>query len=199
MVIWTRIPLLSSRNSYLSWLFLLPLSICWSPHQPDNSANCSMVATDAKCPHSSRLKWQVLLETDSKDRFQKAISLLSNHDSGLSSAEQYVIHHAGFEGSVGNVLLVTRQLIWSSAYKSWQSMMVSHRAVDQLIPICWSGGLMLIDESQLFNCYTGYHNGLSGLICRALSQPPSYKETFSFRGKKYIIGCEQWSYELGTQ
>ena len=33
---------------------------------------------------------------------------------------------------VGNVLPVTRWLILSSAYKSWQSMMVSHRAVDQL-------------------------------------------------------------------
>ena len=34
--------------------------------------------------------------------------------------------------SVGNVFPVTRWLILSSAYESWQSMMVSHRAVDQL-------------------------------------------------------------------
>ncbi len=27
----------------------------------------------------------------------------------------------------------------------------------------------------------GYHSGLSGLICRAFSQPRSYKETSSFR------------------
>ena len=27
----------------------------------------------------------------------------------------------------------------------------------------------------------GYHNGLSGLICIALSQQPSYQKTFSFR------------------
>ncbi len=33
---------------------------------------------------------------------------------------------------VGHVLLVTRWLIFSSAYKSWQSIMVSHRAVDHL-------------------------------------------------------------------
>ncbi len=35
--------------------------------------------------------------------------------------------------SVGNVLPVTRWLILSSAYKSWQSMMVPNRAVDQLL------------------------------------------------------------------
>ena len=67
---------------------------------------------------------------------------------------------------VGNVLPVTRWLILSSAYKSWQSMMVSHRAVDQL---------------HSWDCCMRYHDGLSGLICRALSQPKSYKETFSFR------------------
>ena len=74
--------------------------------------------------------------------------------------------------SVGNVLPETRWLILSSAYKSWQSMMVSHRAVDQLHS--W-------DSVKLINCCMRYHNGLSGLICRAFSQPPSYKETFSFR------------------
>ncbi len=91
---------------------------------------------------------------------------------------------------VGHVLLVTRWLIFSSAYKSWQSIMVSHRAVDQFnswessinmsppdqhvdldiwqrknifsfvfpgqisISICWSGELMLIDNSQLLNWST---------------------------------------------
>ncbi len=68
--------------------------------------------------------------------------------------------------AVGNVFPVTRWLILSSAYKSWQSLMVSHRAVNKLI----------------------YHDGLSGLICRALSQPQSYKETFSFRHWQLVWG-----------
>ncbi len=92
------------------------------------------------------------------------------------------IRTAGFSSagltvkSVGNVLPVTRWLILSSAYKSWQSMMVSNRAVDQLHS--WDSWVSTV---KLINCYMGYHHGLSGLICRALSQPPSYKETFSFR------------------
>ncbi len=52
---------------------------------------------------------------------------------------------------VGNVLPVTRWLILSSAYKFWQSMMVSHRAVDQLHS--WASSI-LIDESQLLNWST---------------------------------------------
>ncbi len=78
--------------------------------------------------------------------------------------------------TVGNVLPVTRWLILSSAYKSWQSMMVSHRAVDQLHS--WDSWVSTV---QLIDCSMGYYNGLSELICRAFSQPPSYKETSSFR------------------
>ncbi len=37
------------------------------------------------------------------------------------------------------------------------------------------------ETHKLINCCMRYHDGLSGLICRAFSQPPSYKETFSFR------------------
>ena len=80
-----------------------------------------------------------------------------------------------FPLAVGNVLPVTRWLILSSAYKSWQSMIISHRAVDQLHS--WDSSINM----KLLNCSVGYHSGLSGLICRALSQQPSYKETFSFR------------------
>ena len=60
-------------------------------------------------------------------------------------------------------------------------MMVSHRAVDQLQS--WDSSTIdwWVSTVKLINCYMGYHNGLSVLICRALSQPPSYKETFSFR------------------
>ncbi len=92
--------------------------------------------------------------------------------------------------TVGNVLPVTRWLILSSAYKSWQSMMVSHRAVDQLHSLDSSINMSHPDHVdwwvstvKLINVCMGYHNGLSGLICRALSQPPSYKETSSFQSK----------------
>ena len=76
----------------------------------------------------------------------------------------------------GHVLLVTRWLIFCSACKSWQSMMVFHRAVDQLNS--WDAWVSI---SKLINCSMGYHNGLSGLICRTFRQPPSYKETSSFQ------------------
>ena len=72
--------------------------------------------------------------------------------------------------AVGNVLLVTRWLILSSAYKSRESMMVYHRAVDQLKS--WDSSINMSPPDP--------HNWLSGLICRTLSQPPSYKETSSF-------------------
>ncbi len=48
---------------------------------------------------------------------------------------------------------------------------------------------MLIDESQLINCSMGYHNGLSGLICRALNQPPSYKENMANRICDTVSHC----------
>ena len=41
----------------------------------------------------------------------------------------------GSLGAEGEGLLVTRWLTVSSAYKFWQSIMVSHRAVDQLIEL----------------------------------------------------------------
>ncbi len=51
-----------------------------------------------------------------------------------------------------------------------------------------------VSTDQLVNCCMRYHDGLSGLICRALSQPQTYKETFSFRevilhleGNKYFV------------
>ena len=122
--------------------------------------------------------------------------------------------------TVGNVLPVTRWLILSSAYKSWQSMMVSHRAVDQLHS--WDSSINIhmliwrthvdwwVSTVQLINCYMGYHDGipwwdtmmgyhdgLSGLICRALSQPQSYKETFSFRMRfSYLAGIVLVSWDF---
>ncbi len=42
----------------------------------------------------------------------------------------------------------------------------------------------------------GYHNGLSGLICRALNQPPSYNETSSFRLLLLVEGG--WHYNQQT-
>ena len=54
--------------------------------------------------------------------------------------------------SVDHVLLVTRWLILSSVYKSWQSIIVSLRAAEQL---------------SLINCSIGYNNGLSQLIYTA--------------------------------
>ncbi len=48
--------------------------------------------------------------------------------------------------SVGNVLLVTRWLILTSAYKSWQSMMVSHRTADQLK--CWDSSINMSPPDQ---------------------------------------------------
>ena len=96
--------------------------------------------------------------------------------------------------AVGHVILVTRWLISSFAYKSWQSFMISHRAVDHLnswdSPIVgWSSRSAYVDwwvsTVQLINCPLGYHNGLSGLICRAPSQPPSYRE--SLPSKAYLL------------
>ncbi len=79
--------------------------------------------------------------------------------------------------SVGHVLLVTRWLTVSCAYQSLQPVMASHGAVEQL----------------------NSPNGQSGLICTALSQPPSYKETSSFRrtywSSKYRgIELRHWVY-----
>ena len=43
-----------------------------------------------------------------------------------------------------------------------------------------------VSTVKLINCSVGYHHGLSGLICRALSQS-GYKETSSFRS---VIYCK---------
>ncbi len=55
-------------------------------------------------------------------------------------------HWLALDIAVGNVLPVTRWLILSSAYKSWQSMMVSHRSV------LWQIGVRL--ERLTLNDYT---------------------------------------------
>ncbi len=67
--------------------------------------------------------------------------------------------------SVGHVHLVTRWLILSSAYKSWQSMMVSHRAVDQLN---WSTAL----RDTIMDCQGWYAElSVNHLVTR---RPPHY-------------------------
>ena len=76
----------------------------------------------------------------------------------ISKNCQYITSGSSTALPVGNVLLVTGWLILSSAYKSWDSTV------------------------KLINCSMGYHNVLSGLICRAFSQAPSYM----FR-KKHLI------------
>ncbi len=89
-------------------------------------------------------------------------------------------------------LLVTRWLTESSAYQPWQSIMVSHRAVDQFVVwecerLCvvfqfvYSQPNWWVSTVQLINCSIGYHHRLSGFICRAQNQPPSYREDIANR------------------
>ncbi len=81
-------------------------------------------------------------------------------------------------------LLVTRWLTESSAYQPKQSIMVSHRAVDQFNR--W------VSPVQLINCSMGYHHRLSGFISRAPNQPPSYIEDMANRSQLVT----KWSFPL---
>ena len=87
----------------------------------------------------------------------------------LTSTNPPYSHCAFLWYPVGNVLPVTQWLILSSAYKSWQSMMVSHRAVDQLLN--WSTAIW----DTIMDCQ-GWYVELS--VNHRVTRRPSRSESY---------------------